>query len=170
MDNDHHTERDRCAGVALPRRSPWHAALFPARHMTLRGLLSIISAALLGLMISVHFERDLPECRDASVLCPPFTQVGKFSYNYPLRLPYSRADQDGKLTSTLELYENDRLLGPAHSGVFDIATNGSGRYIYVQGSVVSSLFFSASDNTDPNTNGRTYTVRDPNIVDPYFGK
>jgi hypothetical protein len=136
--------------------------------MTFRWPILVCSAALIGLMVSVHFEHDIPECQAPDVLCPPFNRVGDFGYNYPLRLPYSRADQDGKLTSTLEVYENDRLLGPAHSGVTDIATNGSGRYIYVQGSNVSSLFFSASDNTDPNTNGRTYTVRDPNAVDPHI--
>jgi hypothetical protein len=55
--------------------------------------------------------------------------------------------------SPVLIYENDRLLGPAHSGHRDIAKLGEGRYSHWHG---QGYVFSASDNSDPNTNGRFY--------------
>lgn len=55
--------------------------------------------------------------------------------------------------STLQLFENNKLLGPAHTLHADIRAQGNGRYSHWY----NNLFFSASDNTDPRTNGRTYT-------------
>lgn len=59
---------------------------------------------------------------------------------------------DGSRASTLVLYEDGRPLGPAHSLHRDIASLGGGRYSHWNG----ALFFSASDGSDPRTNGRTY--------------
>lgn len=55
--------------------------------------------------------------------------------------------------SPVLLYEDDRLLGPAHSSHRDIATVGAGRYSHwsSQGFVLST-----SDNSNPNINGRRY--------------
>jgi hypothetical protein len=49
----------------------------------------------------------------------------------------------------------------------DIIENGAGRFIYWQSSMTIKLIMSASDNSNPNTNG-TYTVRDPQAKDPYL--
>lgn len=54
--------------------------------------------------------------------------------------------------SNLVLYENGKKLGPAHTLHANIRTQGLGRYSHWY----NNLFFSASDNTDPRTNGRTY--------------
>lgn len=59
---------------------------------------------------------------------------------------------DALQNSTLTLYENGKLLGPAHTSIVDLRSLGGGRYLHWQ----SSLYFSSSDNTDPRTNGRTY--------------
>jgi hypothetical protein len=59
--------------------------------------------------------------------------------------------------STLEFIENGRRLGPAHSLHSEIETLGSGRYSHWQGYLV----FSSSDNTDPRSNGRVYSIRQP---------
>jgi hypothetical protein len=58
-------------------------------------------------------------------------------------------------SSTLEIVENDRRLGPAHALHAEIAALGSGRYSHWQGYLV----FSSSDNTDPRSNGRIYSIR-----------
>ena len=60
-------------------------------------------------------------------------------------------------SSTLEFIENGRRLGPGHSFHSEIATLGSGRYSHWQGYLV----FSSSDNTDPRSNGRVYSIRQP---------
>ncbi len=54
----------------------------------------------------------------------------------------------------LELLENDRPLGPAESLHDDIRASGGGRYS-VWG---RAIYFSASDSSDPRSNGRMYTV------------
>jgi SAM-dependent methyltransferase len=55
--------------------------------------------------------------------------------------------------STLVVYEDGVPLGPAHSHRDDIRIGGRGRFNHWQ----DQLFFSSSDNSDPNINGRRYT-------------
>ncbi len=55
--------------------------------------------------------------------------------------------------SFVQLYENGRLLGPAHSLHLSIINTGSGRFSHWYNNII----FSASDNSDPRTNGRVYT-------------
>lgn len=52
------------------------------------------------------------------------------------------------------LLEDDLPLGPAHTLHSDIETNGRGRYSHWKDAII----FSTSDNSDPRTNGRTYTL------------
>ena len=54
--------------------------------------------------------------------------------------------------SKLVLYEDGKPLGPPHSLHDDIRTKGGGRYSHWQ----ANIYFSASDNSDPNKNGRKY--------------
>lgn len=54
--------------------------------------------------------------------------------------------------SPLRIYEDDQPLGPAHSRIEDVGRLGQGRYSHTK----RGLVFSASDNTDVNTNKRTY--------------
>ncbi|EOR93843.1 hypothetical protein ADIARSV_2980 [Arcticibacter svalbardensis MN12-7] len=55
--------------------------------------------------------------------------------------------------STLKIYENGKLLGAAHSLHRDIRNVGKGKFSHWD----TGLYFSSSDNSDPRTNGRTYT-------------
>lgn len=57
--------------------------------------------------------------------------------------------------SPLMLYEDDTALGPAHATHAQIRSNGEGRYSHWG----DDLYFSTSDNSDPNTNGRRYVLR-----------
>ena len=75
------------------------------------------------------------------------------------RLTADSADDNGR--SDVELYEDDKLLGPAHSVHRDVGTIGQGRFSHWRNNF-SMFLFSSSDNTDPNTNGRNYwAVRRP---------
>lgn len=61
--------------------------------------------------------------------------------------------------SGLLLFENGKPLGPARSVHKDIREQGRGRYSHwTQG----GLYFSASDNSNPRTNGRRYEVASTN--------
>lgn len=67
---------------------------------------------------------------------------------------------DDPRRSPVELYENGKRLGPAHASPDDISELGSGRFVHLRKNG-ATLYFSASDNTDPNTNGRAYWVVKP---------
>lgn len=56
--------------------------------------------------------------------------------------------------SQLLLLENGRPLGPGHAVHNTIRVEGSGTYSFWRG----GLYFSTSDNSDPNRNGRAYSV------------
>ncbi|MFH1345632.1 MAG: hypothetical protein ABIL01_31165 [Pseudomonadota bacterium] len=60
--------------------------------------------------------------------------------------------------SALSILEDGTKLGPAHTMHGDIASIGGGRYSHWTGGKQSTVIFSTSDNTDPRSNGRTYTV------------
>jgi lysophospholipase L1-like esterase len=59
-------------------------------------------------------------------------------------------------SSRARLFENDVELGPAHAPHASIRATGSGKFSDWEG----RLYFSASDNSDPRSNGRTYVLRD----------
>lgn len=56
--------------------------------------------------------------------------------------------------SRLRLVENGRELGPAHAVHDAIRDTGNGGYSFWN----KEIYFSTSDGSDPNSNGRTYTV------------
>ena len=58
----------------------------------------------------------------------------------------------GQPPSKLRLFEDGKALGPAHAPHVDIREKGRGRYSHWH----TSLRFSAGDNSDPRTKGRTY--------------
>jgi hypothetical protein len=61
---------------------------------------------------------------------------------------------DREAASRLRLYEDGRPLGPAHSAHSDIRSLGQGRFSHWG----PTVYFSTSDNSDPRTNGRRYSV------------
>ena len=86
-------------------------------------------------------------------LSGPFRRVNKTAWrvDLPPKLDAIADFDAGPSRSTLVVLENGRPLGPPHAGWN--AINGS--YWNLRG---EGLIFSASDNSDPNTNGRTYSV------------
>ena len=67
---------------------------------------------------------------------------------------------DNNFRSEIELYEDDKLLGPAHSVHADVGNIGQGRFSHWRYNY-SMFLFSSSDNTDPRTNGRNYWAVKP---------
>jgi len=71
---------------------------------------------------------------------------------------------DNNDRSPIEIYENDKRLGPAHSHHTDVARTGHGRFSHWRNG--GAIFvFSSSDNSDPQTNGRAYWAVKPDISD-----
>jgi pectate lyase len=98
-----------------------------------------------------------------SVLAATSGSTGKLSlsgvkseggYAYKIGQSISGGDSESaKTQSILRLFENGVEIGPAHSVHDDIRNVGKGKFSHWG----STVIFSASDNTDPRTNGRSYT-------------
>ncbi len=69
-------------------------------------------------------------------------------------------DVDRPASSKLQIYENGKALGPAHSKLEDIRKVGLGGFCHWR----NYVYFSSTDNTDPTNNSRNYVVVYPLIV------
>jgi hypothetical protein len=125
-----------------------------------RRVLALAAAtAALGVSLYLFVPRSLiehavpPPIQHLDLTGPFMHDAGNaFEASLPDLAPYS--DSASSQQSNMSLYENGWLLGPAHSLQSDVRDLGRGRFSHV-GALVT---FSASDNSDPNTNGRRYTV------------
>ena len=70
---------------------------------------------------------------------------------------------DDKQRSTIEIFEDETRIGPAHSTHADVAKIGHGRFSHWRNADGSTFAFSSTDNTDPQTNRRAYWVVKPDI-------
>jgi hypothetical protein len=95
-------------------------------------------------------------------LMPPFPRREPFGFvaERPMFNDVADSDDDGH-RSPIELYENGKRLGPAHSKLEDIKGLGQGRFSHLRTGRFTAIYWSASDNSDPNTNGRAYWVVKP---------
>ena len=79
-------------------------------------------------------------------------QGNAFVVDMPVKLP---SDETNFQASRIELYEQGAPLGPPHTAHTVIRNQGSGGFSHWR----DQLYFSASDNSDPNTNRRAYLLR-----------
>jgi hypothetical protein len=63
---------------------------------------------------------------------------------------------DAESGSRIRVLEDGKALGPAHASHDEIRRVGSGRFSHWG----AQLYFSTSDNSDPRSNGRRYTVEE----------
>jgi hypothetical protein len=88
-------------------------------------------------------------------LSAPYDPFGGFAFTANAPKFHDDSDSmDNGSRSHLVLCEDGHPLGPPHSMHDDIRQKGLGRYSHWGDDVE----FSASDNSNPNTNGRTYWV------------
>ncbi len=116
----------------------------------------------------IYFEIGPRVAGEKFLLFRPFSKyldsdfaVGTERYNLFDGLADS---DDNNHRSTIELYENNKRIGPAHSNPLDIAEVGRGRFSHWRKNG-TTVFFSSSDNSNPQTNGRAYWVVKPDIAD-----
>lgn len=109
-----------------------------------------------------HEARQAPISPTCRRLEPPFAQCEGVAWQLvlsfdPLLSPLRQLSDDNEHAerSPLRLLEDGEPLGPAHALHRRISEDGKGCYSHWNGNV---LLFSTSDNTDPNTNGRQYSV------------
>lgn len=82
---------------------------------------------------------------------------GGFSYYVVQNFGTLADDNSNPTKSVLRIFENGIELKPAHSLHSDIRTIGKGRFSHWSDGSIIGLYFSASNNTNPKTNGKTYT-------------
>lgn len=88
-------------------------------------------------------------------LASSFAPHGGFAWGTQLPSSIMQGDTSEKPeNSTLLLFEDDIPLGPAHSIHDEIHSLGMGRFSHWY----NYLYFSTSDGSDPNKNGRTYQI------------
>ena len=118
------------------------------------GAFSIILVSFFGTLFGL--EHLAPLCPQGTVVNfkPPFQRVGSgFAYFVTVPALEDRADSGAAPTrSAFLVCENGYRLGPPHTIHADITNKGKGRFSHW----LSGFIFSASDNSDPNTNGKSY--------------
>jgi fumarate reductase subunit D len=90
-----------------------------------------------------------------SQVAPLFEEHSILGIPFKIQYKLQKSDTTSSALSKLELFENERSLGPAHSLHDDIRNFGMGRFSHWN----TAIYFSTSDNSDPHTNGRNYTVK-----------
>lgn len=96
---------------------------------------------------------DLPV---AETLNGPFKKGAGYCWMVPLNDPslYGDSPSDTRC-SRLVLLEDDQVIGEAHALHDDVRMKGGGLYSHWEG----VLYFSTPDASDPNLNGKVYTVK-----------
>jgi FkbM family methyltransferase len=84
----------------------------------------------------------------------PFRKERGNCWHYRLPDSFPAGDSNESRESTTLVLEDSRALGPGHAPHDDIRSKGGGRYSHWG----NSLYLSTADNSDPNTNGRVYTL------------
>jgi len=99
-------------------------------------------------------------------ISPAFPSEHGYCYTYSSIFPVTASSNGHEQRSGLVLLEDGRPLGPGNSLHDEIRALGAGRFSHWIGSTPatptavaeSTLYFSASDNSDPNKNGRRYSI------------
>jgi hypothetical protein len=97
---------------------------------------------------------------DRTTLKGPFTKPWADGNAFRADIPELQGIADSSVLPTqspLALCEGQTRFWRSHSLHNDIRTEGSGRFSHW----IKEVYFSTSDNSDPNTNGRSYTVVKP---------
>ena len=142
-------------------RQPDGAALYLVRDGELIGRTELLE----GNRVRIPGVADIEEIKGAVMhvislkeraLAPPFDLVRGRMWQASLP-PESAEDADSERDgsrSALSLFEGEQRLRAAHASHDEIAALGDGRYSHWN----RELYFSSTDGTDPNTNGRNYRV------------
>jgi len=134
---------------------------YSKRFFVLLAILWVVSLAAVLLLwfsgngLSVRFKHQYP----VPVQAAQPSGYGPYGYGVPMGTEFWSQNKYFNLLA--QLYEDGQLLGPGDALHADIGTRGGGRFsLWTDG----FLYFSSSDNNDPRTNGRQYTLVLPNFT------
>jgi len=120
-------------------------------RIVLGALAALLLGAILLLFLLIPPGRQIEQ---SLILSPPFSSMGGFAFfkDLPIDAP---SDTPTANASNLVLYENNVELTPAHAIHENIRQSGTGAFSHWG----RHLYFSATDNSDPNRNGRQYSLK-----------
>ena len=115
----------------------------------------IILALLLILITIIPQWGKIEETIEKNEIIPEngYCYIYNFRWGKYLKGDSNKSPQSSKLM----LFENNKQIGPAHTYHDDIRLLGSGRFSHWG----PSLYFSASDNTNPQIKSNTYKIKIP---------
>jgi SAM-dependent methyltransferase len=100
--------------------------------------------------------RRLPSPTSLEFSLSSLTASGGLMWSCTLPASFPHGDDSASpISSSLALFEDGKLIGPAHSSHETIKTVGKGAYSHWG----NALYFSSSDGSDPTSNGRLYTCK-----------
>jgi hypothetical protein len=134
--------------------------LTSARKLFLLGNMFLIVA---GLVIYLHRMNIYPVSWTREALKTE-NAIAIGGYGYQLDPEFDWMDRRFPGNSTAVLYENGVALKRPDRGQSEIKKRGKGRYSMENG----ELFFSASDNSNPQNNGRTYEIYGPTPLPRFY--
>jgi hypothetical protein len=160
-------QRELQSGQAIP--NPRNILGWDIEYIEPESLLAFLDYCLFRRLNDVIAERENPVILDCGAtvvgwfldpnsvhridLHPPFQHLDRNCWTISIpAFSFCADSNENPSISTLVLLENERLLRPEHAVHDDICNTGGGRYSHW----ISCLYFSTSDNSDPNTNGRRY--------------
>ncbi|MFH1342278.1 MAG: hypothetical protein ABIL01_13920 [Pseudomonadota bacterium] len=120
--------------------------------------LGVVAASFFITLWAMNYVSPLCPQGDVVALTRPFDKAGAVSW-------FAKAPSLAEISDTSAapsrspavVCEDNLVLGPAHTPHADIAAKGSGRFSHWH----TGFVFSASDNSDPNKNGRSYSAVRP---------
>ena len=122
-------------------------------------VLAIVAYFGTALWLERTWQDPAPKGRVVAPLVRPFVPLGKAAFRADpllkdkgLAALADRPDIEGDARSPVIIYEDNKPLGPSHSTFAEVSA-GHGRFAHWTD---QGIVFSASDGTDPNTNGRRY--------------
>ncbi len=118
------------------------------------GVLLALAPTFAAAQVVEQSKKEIAEMRVERI--EPATIRAESGFCYVAILRQGRpGDSETGAASGCVLMEDGRLLGPAGALHADIRAKGRGTYSHW---TADALYFSASDNSDPRKNGRTYTL------------
>jgi hypothetical protein len=125
-------------------------SLKPARKLFVLGSVIVVLA---GIMVNLHSTAIYPLSWERRLL-PSDAAVYVEGYSYKIDLGIDWMDRRSLRSSPAILYEDGTPLRHPNNSLFNIKQRGKGRVSVEDG----FLYLSASDNSNPKENGRTYEI------------
>ena len=125
---------------------------------TVCALALALPATALEVKLSAPQEVSAP--REERILPGSMTAEIGFCFTAPLRMGAPGDSESGNKSGCI-LMEDGKPLGSNHTLHDDIRAKGKGGYSHW---TATCIYFSTSDNSDPRTNGRTYTLVGPGNI------